>query len=115
MECRIEFYAKPSGASPVREYIGALDQDSGRALLQELELLAEYGPQMRDTRQVRGKIWELRKAHRGMQHRILYFVDKQRIVVLLIAFTKKTPKTPLRYIELAETYRNDHLCRTERT
>jgi phage-related protein len=109
MEYRVRFYARPSGASPVQEHLDAQNLRTRQALLRELALLGELGPRTCDTRHLRGKIWELRIRCEGKQHRVLYFIDRDRVIVLLLAFLKKTGKTPPRHIESAERYRSEYL------
>ena len=69
-----------------------------------IDLLAEQGVLLKEpyTRQIRGKIRELRiKDHLG-HVRILYFTFTGKRFILLHGFLKKTDKTPEREIETAE-------------
>ena len=63
-----------------------------------IDLLAEQGVLLKEpyTRQIRGKIRELRvKDHLG-NIRLLYFTVTGRRFILLHGFLKKTDKTPAR-------------------
>jgi phage-related protein len=63
------------------------------------------------TKQVKGKIRELRvKDNRGAV-RVLYFTFTGKRFILLHGFMKKTDKTPERDIEIAEKRMNDFLQR----
>ncbi len=78
-----------------------------------IDLLSDQGVLLKEpyTRQIRGKIRELRvKDHLG-HIRVLYFTVTGRRFVLLHGFLKKTDKTPEREIEIAEKRMNDYLQR----
>jgi len=63
------------------------------------------------TKQVKGKIRELRvKDNRGAVG-VLYFTFTGKRFILLHGFMKKTDKTPERDIEIAEKRMNDFLQR----
>jgi phage-related protein len=97
------FYETGSGRSPVREFLDRLSPDEAAKVTVDLDLLAEFGVELGipHVRPVRGKIWELRTVSR-VQHRVLYVAVSGKRLVLLHAFTKKTPKTSLDDIALAE-------------
>lgn len=76
-----------------------------------IDLLAEQGVLLKEpyTRQVRGKIRELRiKDHIG-HVRILYFTFTGKRFILLHGFLKKTDKTPEREVETAEKRMKDFI------
>ncbi len=76
-----------------------------------IDLLAEQGVLLKEpyTRQIRGKIRELRiKDHLG-HVRILYFTFTGKRFILLHGFLKKTDKTPEREIETAEKRMKDFI------
>ena len=56
---------------------------------------------------VRGKIWEMRPGAVGLEGRALYLTVTGAWVVIVVAFQKKTRKTPSHYIDLAETRAKD--------
>jgi len=66
--------------------------------------LAEHGVLLKEpyTRQIKGKLRELRIKDRSGQIRILYFGISKRRIILLHGFNKKTRKTPVKDIEIAE-------------
>jgi len=106
------FYETASGRSPVREYLDRLSAAEAAKVLTDLDLLAAFGLElgMPHVRPVQGKVWELRSVGR-VQHRVLYAAVSGRRLVLLHAFTKKTPKTPASEIDLAEHRFADYQAR----
>ena len=59
------------------------------------------------SKQIKGKIRELRVDFSKNRHRIFYFTFINKNIILLHAFLKKTPKTPLGEIKKAEQNYND--------
>jgi phage-related protein len=55
------------------------------------------------VKHVRGKIWEMRPGAAGLEGRALYLAVSGARVVIVVAFQKKTRKTPSHYLDLAET------------
>jgi len=53
------------------------------------------------VRHLTGKQWELRPSGKRVEGRALYVTAMGRRVVIVLAFVKKTRKTPGRFIELA--------------
>ncbi len=76
-------------------------------------MLRDYGVLLKEpyTRQIRGKIRELRIKDNQGAIRILYFAYTGRRFILLHGFIKKTDKTPEREIEIAEKRMNDFIQR----
>ena len=100
---RVILFRKENGKEPVTEFLLAL-QDGDRAkAMQPIKLLTEYGVLLKEpySRQVHGKVRELRASGRMGEIRILYFLHTDRTFVLLNAFVKKTQKTPQREIGIA--------------
>jgi len=100
----IEFYRDVAGKEPLTEFLNGLPVKTRAKVVRLIELLADQGVLLKEpyTRQIRGKIRELRvKDHLG-HVRVLYFTVTGRRFVLLHGFLKKTDKTPEREIELAE-------------
>lgn len=78
-----------------------------------IDLLSEYGVLLKEpyTKQLRGKIRELRIKDSQGAVRILYFTFTGKRFILLHGFIKKTDKTPEREIEIAEKRMNDFIHR----
>jgi phage-related protein len=53
------------------------------------------------VRHIEGKLWEMRVSGNRLEGRALYVAAIGRRVVVVLAFVKKTRKTPDRYIRLA--------------
>ncbi len=54
------------------------------------------------VKHLRGKLWEMRLRGRDGIGRVIYVVAVERRIVILHAFLKKTQKTPISALELAE-------------
>lgn len=87
----------------MREFVDSLSAEEAARLTYDLHLLEEFGLAlgMPHVRPVRGKLWELRSGGR-IQRRVLYAAVQGRRIVLLHAFTKKTPRTPPNEIIVAQ-------------
>ena len=53
------------------------------------------------VKHLEGKIWEMRPSAKGLEGRALYVTVTGRRVVIVLAFQKKTQRTPRRLIDLA--------------
>jgi phage-related protein len=53
------------------------------------------------VKHIEGKLWEMRPSGRKVEGRALYVTASGRRAVIVLAFQKKTQKTPRRLIELA--------------
>jgi phage-related protein len=106
------YYQTPAGRFPVMEYLSGLDPKERARVTFDLDLLWEYGLLLGapHVRNVKGKLWELRTRGRT-QHRVLYFAVSGQRLVLLHAFTKKTPQTPPGEIDTAVRRAADYLER----
>lgn len=112
-EWELVYYAAPRGRCPVREYLDGLSAREAARVTFDLDLLEEFGLALRapHVRNIRGKLWELRTGGR-IQHRVLYAAASEKRLVLLHAFTKKTPRTPVGDIAVAERRLADYLERS---
>lgn len=87
----------------IEEYIISLSQEARDKIVDLIRLLGIQNGRLNSghTKHLSDKIWELRLEYDKKQHRILYTIINGKIIILLIAFTKKTKKTPPRFIERA--------------
>jgi phage-related protein len=53
------------------------------------------------VKHIEGRLWEMRPSGRNIEGRALCVAVKGRRVIVVLAFIKKTQKTPRRLIELA--------------
>jgi len=115
MVWKIEFYKTSMGNSPLQEFLDNLPGDVKEDMAAVLTLLKERGTDLLlpHAKPVDKKIWELRINSKNMIHRILYFAHKNRTMVLLHGFTKKTQKLPHKEIELVYKRMGDYLRRVK--
>lgn len=107
----VEFYKDSKGREPVADFIDSLTTGSQAKVLRLIDLLAHYGVLLKElyTKQLKGKLRELRIVDRTGGVRLIYFTHTGRRFVLLHGFVKKTARTPREHIELAEKRMNDYL------
>jgi phage-related protein len=91
------------GNEPVADFLLALSEKDRVKAMHPVKLLTEFGVMLKEpySRQVHGKIRELRTSGKIGEIRIFYFAYKAKTFVLLNAFVKKTQKTPQKEIETA--------------
>lgn len=113
MTWTVEYYMDSRGKEPVVDFLDALPIEVQAKTLRLIDLLANHGVLLKEpyTRQIRGKLRELRITDRLGEIRILYFAFADRRLVLLHGFVKKTRKTPVRQIDIAERRLNDFVDR----
>lgn len=113
MDWFVEYYRDGKGKEPVAEFIDALSKEARAKVFRTIKLLKDYGVLLKEpyTRQIKGKIRELRVTDRAGKIRVLYFAFTGRRIILLHGFIKKTEKTPLSEIETAEKRMNDFFDR----
>ncbi len=115
MNFDIDFYEKPDGTEPVKEFLLSLDKKMRAKVLKTIDMLAEYGFNLREpcSKPLEDGIFELRTQVGSNITRVLYFFVIGRRAILTNGFVKKTQKTPPKEIELAKKYRADYLNRKE--
>lgn len=100
MAFRIFYHSEPGGESPDEYLLSNPDPEGAADALRWLETLASIPlsewPRRR-TKKVTKNIWQLNAS----EHRILYFIHNQAIVVVH-AFRKPRPKVQRQAYELAE-------------
>lgn len=97
----------------VEEYLGELEKRDARAhdqIVRRLQQLAERGPsRKRDQFNNLGR--DLYEAKATSGPRVVFFYDRDRIVICSHAFDKQTQRTPRREIERALSRKRDYLTR----
>lgn len=113
MDWTVEYYKDLKGNEPVADFIDSLPIDTQAKVFRLIDLLAKYAVLLKEpyARQVKGKVRELRIKDSQGAIRVLYFTFTGRRIILLHGFIKKTEKTPIRDIELAEKRMNDFINR----
>jgi phage-related protein len=107
------FYTTERGDSPIDEFLDGLDKKSRAKVAAHLSLLEEEGSNLKRPYAdvVRGKIRELRIQFSSNQYRILYFFHLRNQIVMVHAFSKKSPQLKEKDLELAEKRMEDWVRR----
>ncbi len=113
MDWTVEFYKSRDNKEPAMDFLNSLSTSARAKVVKLLNLLVEYGVLLKEpyTKQVKGKIRELRIKDSQGAIRILYFTYTGKRFILLHGFVKKTDRTPVSDIELAEKRMNDFIQR----
>ncbi|MBI5561273.1 MAG: type II toxin-antitoxin system RelE/ParE family toxin [Deltaproteobacteria bacterium] len=113
MERTVEYYKNAAGHESAAGSIDGLPVETRTRVLRLIKLLKDYGVLLKGpyTKQIRGKIRELRINDGHGAIIILYFTYTGKRFILLHGFIKKTDRTPLREIETAEGRMNDFIRR----
>ena len=109
IEYKVKFFKDSKNNSPVSEYINGLDVKERAKVSKYIEFLREHKGVLDEpySKHIKGKIRELRVDLSSKRHRIFYFTFVGKNIILLHAFLKKTEKTPLSEIKIAqENYNN---------
>ena len=111
----VDFYREIDGRKPVGIFIRSLDIKMKAKVVANLHLLEEYGNLAREplSKELEDGIFELRTIEGNNIARILYFFDKNRIIIATNGFIKKQQKTPVSEIELAKQRKADYHKRKE--
>ena len=111
---RISFYLMPSRKSPVKSFLETLSDKQFSKVAWVLKLIREidnvptnYLKKLVNT----DGIWEIRVDSGRDTFRLLGFFDVKELIVLTNSFQKKTQKTPLKEIRLAESRKKEYLSR----
>jgi phage-related protein len=111
----ISFYRTASGKCPVEEHLDSLSDEQFVKIAWVLKLIreidqvpAKYLKKLADT----NDIWEIRVDVGRNTFRLLGFFHGQNLIILTNSFQKKSQKTPLREIVLAEQRKKDFLNRS---
>lgn len=115
MTWTVEYYVDARGHEPVGEFLDSLTIESQARVLRLIDLLTNYGVLLKEpyTRQLKGKLRELRITDRFGEIRMVYFPFTGRRLILLHGFVKKTRKTPVRDIQIAERRLKEFIHRQE--
>jgi len=110
----VNFYTTSSGRSPVSEFLESLPGKQVQKITWILEIIEEYyivPKQYFKKLENTDDIWEARATSSPNIFRILGFFDGADRVILTNGFVKKTQKTPLKEIRLAEKRKKDYFER----
>ncbi len=107
----VVFYKTQSGDCPIEKFLNSLSAKQAKkvtwvlSLIEELALVPkQYFKKLAGT----SDIWETRIDVGSDTFRLLGFFDKGSLVILTNGFAKKTQKTPVSEIALAENRKKDY-------
>lgn len=110
----VEFYKTKNGNSPVENFFDSLNDKQIAKIAWVLRIIRdhervskEYFKKLVNT----DDIWEVRVQFGKNIFRILGFFDGGKLIVLTNGFAKKTQKTPLSEIKLAENRKKEYIER----
>ena len=110
----IIFYHTVSGASPVEAFLDALTSKQAQKVTWVMQLVEELDrvPSQYFRKLVNTEdLWEIRVQMGGDIFRLLGFFDETALLVLCHGITKKTRKTPLHDIAVAERRKREYFKR----
>ncbi len=111
---KVDFYKNSSGKSPIVDFLDSLSGKQVQKITWVLEVIEEYRvvPKQYFKKLVNtDDIWEVRVISSSNIFRLLGFYDEGNLVILTNGFVKKTQKTPMKEIKLAEKRKKDYLER----
>jgi len=114
MKWKLEFYQKQNKKIPVKDFLLKTQTKMRAKIVKEIELLEMHGLDLKEPyiKKIIGKkyknLYELRIKFSTNITRIIFFVFKEKKIILLNGFIKKTNKTPLKEIEKSLNYKNDY-------
>ena len=113
MEFEIDLYETETGACPVAKFLSKLPSKLRGKVTTYLEKLEEGGPYLGEpyTRHLRGDLFELRCNFGSDSVRLVFFYHQHNTIVVTNAFLKKSQRTPIRELNLANQRRIDYLRR----
>jgi len=109
----IILYETVNGHCPIEQFIDSFGDTKLKAkILRDIDLLEDEGnrlkaPHSKSIRDSRGSLFELRSKQSTNLVRIFYYFRKEKEIILLSGFTKKSNKTPIREIKIAFEYKRD--------
>ena len=91
MAWKVLLYESKSGKQPLADFISALQPDTQAKVINKINLLAEFGPQliMPHTKPIGNSLYELRVRSKE-EVRIIYLYQIGDTIVLSHGFKKKT-------------------------
>ena len=94
---KVDFYKKEDGTKPVGQFIRGLDVKMKAKVVANMHLLEEYGNMAREplSKELEDGIFELRTIQGDNIVRVLYFFDKNRLIIATNGFVKKKQKFQL--------------------
>ena len=108
----ILFYKTNSGRCPIEIFLDSLSVSVAKKVVWVLKIVEEmdivpkqYFKKLVNT----DEIWEVRVQAGSQTVRLLGFFAEGKLIILTNGFYKKTQKTPLKEIKIAETRKKEYL------
>lgn len=101
----VRFYETASGQQPVRKYLARLESNERAEVAEALDAIERHGMDEVETRQIEGKLWEIKVS----RHRVFYVILLGPEMVLLHAYKKQGQKAPKREVATARKRMKDLL------
>jgi phage-related protein len=104
-------YSTARGRRPVKDFIDSLPDGDAAEVVAAMREIAESG--LTAARHLRGDVYEVRADGSESSYRVLFAPEgtKGRVLLALEAFKKKTQKTPVHLLKLAESRLTDWRAR----
>lgn len=112
MRRRWRHYETAAGRRPVLEFLRERSETDKAEVLAAMQEIRREG--LRAARHLRDEIYEVRADGERVIYRVLFAVEGQRnhVLLSLVAFNKKTRRTPPEQIRLAERRLRDWRARS---
>ncbi len=112
---RWRHYETAAGNRPVLDFIRGIPDEDKAAILAAMKEVRQEG--VRAARHLQGELFEVRADGGRVIYRILFAREGERgqVLLSLVAFNKKTEKTPRAQIELAARRLRDWRSRARKT
>jgi len=111
----INFYETESGSRPAEGFLDSLNSKAVQKLTWVMRFIEErqgnvHGKFFEKLKHT-DDIWEVKAKCGSNEYRMLRFINKKDILLLVHGFQKKSQKTPKKDIDTAEIRKKDHLRR----
>lgn len=110
---KIIFYTTENGGKPFYTFLCQQQTKMKAKIIRELELLEEFGSdiQSNHSKSVGDGLFELRIKFSSNITRIFYFYYKEKTIIILNGFVKKSQKTPRVELRKARKYKREYIER----
>ena len=109
---KIIFFIKSNGQEPIQEYLEKIPEKDKIKIIDYINKLSIHAEFRREpySRHLDGKLRELKIDFSKNRHRVIYFFNVGKFIILLHVFTKKSQKIPKKEISKAKNYMQEFLA-----
>jgi len=102
VKLRWRFFKTEGGADPIGRFLDELSEDDAVQVTAAMADVRKSGIEV--SKHLRGEIYEVLADAKARTIRILFALEgkRKRVLLAVVAFDKKTQKTPPRFLALAE-------------